>query len=440
MLSNYRLATSFLIAALLLTSFFTFQLDNAAYTPDLSIVRVSPCDFWTNALDEYGWPYQYHKLVPGYSVTIYNAGNGASTNTTMDFYIKTFDGKCLVKHIKVPGLDPGQSRRVSFSMNNQTNGSFKEGYALVNPYRNFTEVSYKNNLRHFGLKETILDNSTNVTEYYTYHTEYWRNDSGYVNDYQYFYVPSYNSPLSNHTGIYYIDYYCVNPPDWWYNVKKVRCKIPSSLAGNVTFNIQNVNYVPAVVDNETMQVEFSTPLSRMDRVHVYVNGTNLEQQGAIKEPLEILNTNNQNLAVGFNRHVWEWYRYYQEKYTFINQTQNLQANYSYQMGTDYRVHHENVTSINVIGNPRNLYVAGWFITPVGSSVAGVNALYRDYDWYGNPFVASVPATSMLNGRYGISYKIRDKNLIGFQFNGTNLQGFNNFKSLGFSSWTWRASS
>jgi len=43
-----------------------------------------------------------------------------------------------------------------------------------------------------------------------------------------------------------------------------------------------------------------------------------------------------------------------------------------------------------------------------------------------------------NGCYGINHRMRDVSYIGFEINGTKLQGFNNFKSLGFNSWTWQS--
>ena len=89
-MSNYKIAISFLITTLLLTSFFTIPCSNASYIPDLTITRVSHYDVWSSGLDKNGFPYQYHKLVPGYTITVYNGGTGASQNTTLNFYIKTF--------------------------------------------------------------------------------------------------------------------------------------------------------------------------------------------------------------------------------------------------------------------------------------------------------------------------------------------------------------
>jgi hypothetical protein len=421
-MSNYKIAISFLITTLLLTSFFTIPCSNASYIPDLTITRVSHYDVWSSGLDKNGFPYQYHKLVPGYTVTVYNGGTGASQNTTMNFYIKTFDNKTLVKYIKVPAMNPGQTKRISFSMNAGTDGSFKEGYAIINPLNTFKEVSYKNNIRKFGLQELMLKNSTkNVTEIYKVSGSpiTW---NGTTNNY--------TSPLSGKTGLTSLD--CkINFGDHDIEILNITVPIPGYLHNNVTMTASGDQFKsssPTSWNDTSCTYKVDSYFGTLNYIEIKVVGDNLESKNVFKEPIQVI------------QEKWEPYK---EKWIYSDiaagKTRNIQEVYtgstlknaSY-CGTsfNYNVHHDNVVSIIVKGDNRGLYTAGWFITPLGS-VSKVTALFGDNN---------LPATVVSNGCYGINHRMRDVSYIGFEINGTNLQGFNNFKSLGFNSWTWQSNS
>lgn len=423
-MSNYKLVGSFLIVTLLLTSFFNFQYSNAAYMPDLSIVRVSNYDTWSSVSNEWGGSSYYHKLVPGYTVTVYNAGTGASQNTTMNFFIKTFDNKTLVKYIKVPALNPGQSKRVSFSMNNGTDGSFKEGYAVINPLKTFNEISFKNNIRKFGLQEVILKNSTkNVTEVYQVPGSNitWSGTT-----------TNYTSPLSGKTGITRM--YCKINFELTrdLDIRSITVPIPGYLHDNVTMGTyggyQSNSGHPTSWNDTSCTFMVDKYYNRLEYAEITVTGQNLENKHVFSEPIQVTKQvfnpyqdvwTYSDIANGLTRNV-------QEDYSGISLNSTTYSGTAF----NYTVHHKNVVSLKIIGDNRGLYTAGWFITPIGS-VNSVNAIYGSNQ---------KPAILIANGRYGISHRMRDISPIGFEINGTNLQGFNNFKSLGFSSWTWQPSS
>lgn len=409
--------SAFLIAALLLTSFFYFQDINAAYTPDLSIIRVSPYNY--AEFDIWDFP----KYQPGYYVEVANYGSSASPETNMDFYIKTFDNKTLKKTIKVPAMNAGSKRSVKFSMCANTEGSFKEGYAVVNPSKSFQERSYKNNIIKFGLKDVILKNSSKtVTEYYS------TSETQLISNSEYFTVSQYNSPLSNKTGITSIKCNLHNPNDYWMYPGKFRLKIPQSMQNGTKIKITKSNgaydeYIPnIVIDNETMELQLEVWQMKtfVKDITITITSNNLESKGALKEPIQIWDRYGAELTT-YNRDVTENYTSYE---TIIH---DFIASYTVTDTSSYTVHNQNVTKLIVTGDSRELYVAGWFITPKGS-INNVTALYG-----ANRF----PGTAMTNGRYGISKKIRGYDLIGWEIHGSDIKGFSNFKSLGFSSWTWK---
>lgn len=414
---NLKLAGSFLVVVLLLTSFFCFQPLNAVtYTPDVSVVRVSQYDCYTNYVDEWGDTYSYLKLVPGYTVTVQNTGNGASKNTTMNFYIKTFDNKTLVKYIKVPALNPGQAKRISFSCNAGSDGSFKEGYVIINPARTFKESNFVNNIRKFTLKEVFSStNKTNVTEYGKVNT------TVETQKYAFYETYSYNCPAGSYGNINRVVLYLENPSGYWYNVTKIRARVNSSLINNVTFQFNNKHYKPSVVDNNTVELNISPPRNDIWQVAIWVNGTNLENKSALCEPLQVINSTGHDVSAGTLRYAWEYYMLKSWRWVDGYQT------FPYKPGANYNTHLENVTKIVIKGDTAGRYTAGWFITPVGSfSSIKVN--------YGS----SVKNPTLIgNGRYGYSMRIRDISPVGYTIEGTKLQGFKNFKGLGFSSWTWR---
>lgn len=47
-------------------------------------------------------------------------------------------------------------------MSRGTDGSLKDGYAIINPNKSFKEISYKDNIKRFGLKDVMLRNSTKM--------------------------------------------------------------------------------------------------------------------------------------------------------------------------------------------------------------------------------------------------------------------------------------
>lgn len=414
-ISNFKLSGSFLIIVLILTSFFCFQPSSAAYVPDVCVVRVSQYDCYTNVMDEWGDSYSYMKLVPGYSVTVQNLGNGYSQNTTMNFYIKTFDGKVLVKYIKVPPLNPGQAKRISFSCNAGSDGSFKEGYVIINPTRSFKESNFNNNIRKFTLKEVFSStNKTNVTEYGKVNT------TVETQKYASYQTYNYTCPAGSYKNIYRVIVSLEHPSSYFYNVTKIRAKVPSSLANNVTFQFNNKHYKPSFVGNNTVELNISPPRNDIWQVNIWVNGTNLENKSALSEPLQVINSSGSDVSAGTVRYAWEYY--IEKSYKWVDGYQT----FPYKPGAAYNTHLENVTKIIVRGDTAGRYTAGWFITPVGS----INSIKA---FYGN---SEKPATLISNGRYGVSHRMRDISTAGYIIEGTKLQGFKNFKGLGFSSWTW----
>ncbi|MCZ3367272.1 MULTISPECIES: CARDB domain-containing protein [Methanobacterium] len=421
-MSNYKIIISILVTALLLTFFFNISCSNASYIPDLTITRVSHYDVWSSGLDKNGFPYQYHKLVPGYTVTVYNGGTGASQNTTLNFYIKTFDNKTLVKYIKVPAMNPGQTKRISFSMNAGTDGSFKEGYVIINHLNTFKEVSYKNNIRKFGLQELMLKNSTkNVTEIYQVAGSpiTWNSTTN-----------NYTSPLSGKTGITSLD--CkINFGDHDVDILNITVPIPGYLHNNVTMTASGDQFKsssPTSWNDTSCTYKIDSYFGTLNYIEIKVVGDNLESKNVFKEPIHVIQQKWEpykeewiysDIAAGKTRII-------QEVYTG---TTLKNASY-YGTSFNYNVHHNNVVSIIVKGDNRGLYTAGWFITPLNSA-SKVTALFGDN---------KLPANLVSNGCYGINHRMRDVSYIGFEINGTNLQGFNNFKSLGFNSWTWQSNS
>lgn len=427
-MKNKKEVAGFLIVALLLTSFFSIQDTNAAYTPDLTIIKVSPYYYESFEL--------YQKYVPGYSVDIANYGSGASKNTTMNFYIRTLENKTIMKTLKVPALNAGKGVRLRFSMSNKTDGSFKEGYAAVNPYKSFKEISFNNNARKFSLKE-IMSTSSNKTVTEVYQTagtpQTWSGTT-----------LNYTSPLSGKTGITRM--YCKinfnNQRDT--GIKSIIAPIPGYMHDNVTIKAfggyQQNSGQPTDWNDTSCTFNIETYYNTLEYVEITVTGQNLESKNVFKEPIEVLkadwiNTDEEpdygywtytDIAGGLTRNV-------QEDYSGVstsNQTYNTTN------AKTYTVHHSNVIELIVKGNTDNCYTAGWFITPKGTfnEVIGIYGSTDQYgDWYGTEKTASL----ISNGQYGLSQKIRDIPQFGFIIKGSNIQGFTSFKSLGFKPWTWK---
>ena len=423
-MNKYQGIAGIIVLTLLITAFFNFKETNAAYTPDLSIVKVSP--------NNYEGFSTYPKYVPGYAVEIANYGSGASKNTTLDFYIKTFDNKYLKKTIKVPALNAGKGVRIRFSMSNQTDGSFKEGYAVVNSNKAFKEIKFTNNARKFSLKEVMLSSSNKTI------TEYWETRSSqFVNSSYNYTVNEYNSPLSNITGINKIvidmKHPIINADDpestenYWMYITKARLKIPSSLQNKTKVTIKKSNgatseKTPVIIDNETLEARWQVyeTMSYITDVIITITDSNLESKNAFKEPVRFWDRTGAEINSTATKYVSEYY-----SCEFVNVT-NYNASYV-TTSNSYTVHNSNITALKVLGTSDGYYTAGWFITPKGtfSNVIGL---------YGN---SQRQASLISNGQYGLSQKIRDIPQFGFMIQGSNIQGFSGFKSLGFRSWTWK---
>lgn len=145
-----EIITCAFLGLIILSLFISSSVEAAGY-PDLSVIGVSPWD--ANMPNKY---------VSGYRVAVANYGSAPSPNSTMEFYVRTYDGKTLNKNFTVPSIQAGSARSLKFSMCTGTDGSFKNGYVIVNKKKNFRELTYKNNARNFGLKETI-PSSSNLT-------------------------------------------------------------------------------------------------------------------------------------------------------------------------------------------------------------------------------------------------------------------------------------
>ena len=424
-MKNFKELAGFLIVALLLTSFFSIQDIQAAYTPDLSIVKITPYNYV---------PYStYQKYVPGYSVEVANYGSGASQNTTMNFYIKTFDNKTLMKTVKVPALNAGKGTHISFSMSNKTDGSFMEGYAVVNPTKSFKEISYNNNIRKFSLKEAMLS-SSNKTITETYQESESSNQS--------FTTETIKKPNRGSNNLHYNNITqltrVIPINSGWYTVDSVIVPCNGSLHNNMTLNIGG-SYpysgspsewnAKSLENGGYVKFEVNTDIYSITDIRLSVTGEELEKKAQINDTI-IINTR------WFDDDLWDWepeaHNYFENKscyYTGQSTSQiltNKTASYITN-STSYTVHHSNIIELKVLGTSDGYYTAGWFITPKGTfnNVTGL---------YGNN---EKPAILISNGQYGLSQKIRDIPQFGFIIKGSNIKGFSDFKSLGFRSWTWK---
>jgi hypothetical protein len=433
-MKNKKEVAGFLIVALLLTSFFSIQDTNAAYTPDLTIIKVSPYYYESFEL--------YSKYVPGYSVDIANYGSGASKNTTMNFYIRTLENKTIMKTLKVPALNAGKGVRLRFSMSNKTDGSFKEGYAAVNPYKSFKEISFTNNARKFSLKEVMLS-SSNKTITETYQES--------VNSNQTFTTGTIEKPNRESNNLQYnnitqlIRVIPIN--SGWYTVDSVIVPCNGSLHNNMTLNIGGSNpysgnanewNTNSLENGGYVKFEVNTDIYSITDIKLSVTGEELEKKAQINDTI-IINTRR------FDDDLWDWepeahnyFENYSCYYTGQSTSQiltNKTASYITN-STSYTVHHSNVIELKVLGNTDNCYVAGWFIIPKGS-INNIIGLYGSTDQYGDWHGTEKTASLISNGQYGLSQKIRDIPQIGFKIKGSNIQGFSGFKSLGFKPWTWK---
>jgi len=414
-LENYKKFIYCLIALMLLTSFLHIQETEAARTPNLIVVKVSP-----NNYESFN---EYHKYVPGYCVDIANYGSAASKATTIDMYIRTYEGKTLKKSFPIKAINAGKIIRVKFSMSRGTDGSLKDGYVIVNPKKSFKEISYKDNLKKFGLKDVMLKNSTkNVTEYYaTASNVAWIGTTS-----------SYNSPLSNNTGINKLS--CqLNFNLRYLEIAYIEADIPGYMHENVTMKIYGSSTyqgTPTSWNDTTCRYDFNRYMSTFSYAYFEVRGNNLETKNAFKEPIKVVKRywdpyaqvwNYTDISTGYIRNIKEYY----PSYVYNSKS------YTYTTATSYTVHNSNVYKLQVTGDPRGYYCAGWFINPSATSISKVTGVY------GNELQNMRTGSKINSNTWGVSQKIRDIHRIGLIIEGNNIKGFLNFKTLGFNSWTWK---
>lgn len=412
-MANYKKVGMSLMALMLLISFLHIQGIDAARTPNLTIVKISPYNEHSFA--------KYHKYVPGYAVEVANFGSAVSKPTTLDMYIRTYDGKSLKKSFPIPAINAGKIIRVKFSMNAGTDGSLKDGYAIINPKKSFKEISYKDNIKKFGLKDVMIKNSYRiVTE--TYRSQTPQNQIFVAN------TSSYNSPMSSGNNITKIE---CNVLDEYMNrhyIVNETWRIPGYLHNNVTLTIYNnyyglvtaYNFNPAGWNDTHIWFNIDQEFRNYEGSKITITGENLESKNTVKESISILESWNGyyiNIADEKTREIKEYYY----GYTYHTSTYTI-------TDSKYTVHNPNVVSLKVTGDPRGFYCAGWFINPSATSINSVTALYG---------TNKKSASYISGGTWGVSQKIRDINSIGFEINGTNIKGFTGFKTLGFNSWTWR---
>lgn len=403
------LIASAFIGLLVISLFFVSYVEAASY-PDLSVVSVAPHD-----------AYAPSKYVSGYRVVVANYGSAPSPSTVMNFYVRTYDGKILNRNFTVPSIAPGCAKGLKFSMCNGTDGSFKNGYVVVNKNMAFRELNYRNNARNFGLKETILS-SSNKTVSETYSTTQLSSQTWSGTTY------NYTSPLSGKTGITQMTARISTGGLRGVYGAKVTADIPGYMHDNVTINIGGYGsgYKPTSWNDTSIVFEKTAYMSSYNYAEIVVSGENLESKHVFKEPIKIyrcafVNPNFVFYEVGSGN-----IREVQESYSALLVSSNTK-NYVGTNVLNYQVHNSNVTSLKVLGDPRKLYVAGWFIQPKGN-VSSVTALYGSN---------SAPASYVTSGYWGVRHYFNGLNSVGFQINGTNLTGFSNFKTYGFSTWTWR---
>lgn len=396
-----ELFTCAFLGLLIFSLFFASVVEAASY-PDLSVIGVGPWDASVNG-----------KYVSGYRVAVANYGSGPSKNATLEFYVRTYDGKTLNRNFTVPAMPAGSARSLKFSMCNGTDGSFKNGYIIVNRKKAFIERSYKNNARNFGLKETIPSASNLTVE------EYWFNNTP-VSGTNNFKVGSYTSPLSSQKNITLISVSRNAGYSMWYDVDYLKVHVPGYMHENVTFRIDDVDHAPTSWDTET--ITYDPPgYVDMNRFSVIINGESLEIKNTFKEPLELINMYNDNLAVSDYTTL---YRDVQETYSSSGTWVKIGTRYC-TPGSLYTAN-STANKLVVTGNNGGRYVAGWFVKPKGN-FNKVTALY------GSNSVSALPA---MDGYYGARVRFKGLNSVGFQIEGSNL-GFSNFKTFGFAPWTWR---
>ncbi len=385
-------------------------------TYDLSVVGVSP--WYVQHYDQ-----GYEKFVPGYRVLVANYGNSPSPEATMKVYIKTFDGKLLKRNFTVQPIRPGRMRSLKFSMANTTDGSFKSGYVMIttpkrwysDEYGTYYELTYKNNARNFNLKQSMANNANLTVEEYVKinQTSHGTRE---------FYTNNYTSPLSTDENITRIQ--CIVEPEWWetWDVQSIKLHVPGYMHENVSFYIISNNFSgtvsPTSWDGDTISYTPGTLLESVYYLTVTINGENLESKNTFQEPFQVLSTSETDYAAGKTRHVYETYDtpYSYKKYSYTSP-----------VSQPYTVHNTDVSKLIVKGQPKGQYVAGWFIKPTGSNFKTIRAIHPGGVGYVSP---------VSNGYYGSNVRAYS-GPVGFQIEGSNLEGFSSFKTYGFLPWTWK---
>lgn len=405
-----------LFLGVLVASLFYSSFVQAASYPDLSVVGVAPYN--TDVANKY---------VSGYRVVVANYGSAASPETTMEFRVRTYDGKSLNKTWKVPSIAPGHAKGLRFSMCNQTDGSFKNGYVVINKNKAFRELKYSNNARNFGLKETMLRSANKtVTETYTTVTpgvpQTWSGTTY-----------NYISPASGKTGVTRM--YCSVDTNlrYIYGCKIVIPMNGTALHDKVSLNLGYDYYKSSDAvkswNDTSMEIAYPHYMSSLSYIAVTVAGDNLESKNVFSEPIKVYKRDYVRPPVDdfvYNEICQGSVRNVQEDYC----APLVSLNSKTYVGTDvssYSVHNQNVTSLKILGDPRKYYVAGWFIQPRGN-VSSVNAIYGS---------GSCSASYATAGYWGVRHCCVGLDSMGFEINGTNLQGFSNFRSFGFTPWTWK---
>ncbi|MEN6551900.1 MAG: hypothetical protein ABFC34_03340, partial [Methanobacterium sp.] len=137
-------------------------------------------------------------------------------------------------------------------------------------------------------------------------------------------------------------------------------------------------------------------------------------------PFELIDTSGVNVVADGNAWPRDVEEQYSSPYKWVKlstKTAPLSSSYTASSSAD---------RITVRANNGGRYLAGWFLIPRGN-FSKITALYGSN---------SAPATNATGGYYGVFHPCARQDSIGFQMEGSNL-GFSNFRSFGFSPWTWR---
>jgi hypothetical protein len=150
---------------------------------------------------------------------------------------------------------------------------------------------------------------------------------------------------------------------------------------------------------------------------VYNKWRKLESKNTFQEPFQVLSTSETDYAAGKTRHVYE---------TMIPLTPIKNTPIHHQFPTLHCPQH-GCKQIDSQRPTQGQYVAGWFIKPTGSNFKTIRAIHPGGVGYVSP---------VSNGYYGSNVRAYS-GPVGFQIEGSNLEGFSSFKTYGFLPWTWK---